>query len=132
MKIRKLEKARWLLARVSDGHEWNRGVWIPMRSSCDTLRGVLCVVLAVTLGAVIMSCSPRNGRAGADEGPDWGDLRERMVKLQIESRGVNDPAVLAAMRSVPRSYLYSRFLSSWWTQMASPRRGPVTAYRHMG
>lgn len=102
MKIRKPVKARWLLARASDGHEWNRGVWIPMRSSCDTLRGVLCVVLAVTLGTVIMSCSPGDGYAEGDAGPDWGDLRERMVKLQIESRGVNDPAVLAAMRSVPR------------------------------
>lgn len=29
-------------------------------------------------------------------------LRERMVKEQIEARGVSDPAVLAAMREVPR------------------------------
>jgi protein-L-isoaspartate(D-aspartate) O-methyltransferase len=29
-------------------------------------------------------------------------LRERMVAAQIEARGINDPAVLAAMRSVPR------------------------------
>jgi protein-L-isoaspartate(D-aspartate) O-methyltransferase len=33
---------------------------------------------------------------------DWPDLRERMVRQQIETRGVKDPAVLAAMRSVPR------------------------------
>ncbi|GAB7022660.1 protein-L-isoaspartate(D-aspartate) O-methyltransferase [Salidesulfovibrio brasiliensis] len=29
-------------------------------------------------------------------------LRERMVKEQIEARGISDPAVLAAMREVPR------------------------------
>jgi len=29
-------------------------------------------------------------------------FRERMVAAQIEARGINDPAVLAAMRSVPR------------------------------
>ena len=29
-------------------------------------------------------------------------LRERMVREQIEARGVRDPAVLEAMRQVPR------------------------------
>ncbi len=32
----------------------------------------------------------------------WVDLREAMVRRQVEARGVRDPAVLAAIRSVPR------------------------------
>jgi len=35
-------------------------------------------------------------------GQDWNALRERMVRQQIESRGVRNPAVLRAMREVPR------------------------------
>jgi protein-L-isoaspartate(D-aspartate) O-methyltransferase len=37
-----------------------------------------------------------------DDDPDFAALRERMVSRQIEDRGVDDPAVLAAMRAVPR------------------------------
>jgi protein-L-isoaspartate(D-aspartate) O-methyltransferase len=33
---------------------------------------------------------------------DWERERERMVRWQIEGRGVRDPAVLSAMRTVPR------------------------------
>jgi len=32
----------------------------------------------------------------------WGKQREAMVRGQVEARGVRDPAVLAAIRSVPR------------------------------
>lgn len=32
----------------------------------------------------------------------WTELREAMVRRQVEARGVHDPAVLAAIRSVPR------------------------------
>ncbi len=32
----------------------------------------------------------------------WVTLREAMVRRQVEARGVKDPAVLAAVRSVPR------------------------------
>jgi len=35
-------------------------------------------------------------------GQDWNALREQMVRLQIERRGVRNPAVLRAMREVPR------------------------------
>lgn len=35
-------------------------------------------------------------------GQDWDALRAQMVKLQIERRGVRNPAVLQAMRDVPR------------------------------
>lgn len=34
--------------------------------------------------------------------PDFADLRERMVRNQIESRGIADPVILDAFRSVPR------------------------------
>ncbi|MCJ7667072.1 MAG: hypothetical protein MUP04_02085, partial [Anaerolineae bacterium] len=36
---------------------------------------------------------------GEDE---FGRLRESMVRLQIEARGVKDPQVLEAMRKIPR------------------------------
>jgi len=42
------------------------------------------------------------GSRGGDGPPDWAALRERMVETQIESRGVRDPRVLEAMRTVPR------------------------------
>ena len=34
--------------------------------------------------------------------PDYGKLRERMVRRQLEARDIYDPRVLEAMRSVPR------------------------------
>jgi len=40
--------------------------------------------------------------AQAPAGPDWTQMRERMVKTQIESRGVRNARVLSALRSVPR------------------------------
>jgi protein-L-isoaspartate O-methyltransferase len=33
---------------------------------------------------------------------DYQSARDRMVELQIARRGVRDPAILAAMRQVPR------------------------------
>lgn len=36
------------------------------------------------------------------EGQDWGAQRERMVRAQIERRGVKNPQVLQAMLEVPR------------------------------
>jgi protein-L-isoaspartate(D-aspartate) O-methyltransferase len=38
---------------------------------------------------------------------DFAEERERMVELQIAGRGVRDPAVLAAMRKVPRECFVS-------------------------
>ena len=34
--------------------------------------------------------------------PDFDQARERMVRSQIEARGVSDPRVLSAMREIPR------------------------------
>ncbi len=44
------------------------------------------------------ACAPGAGLSEAD----YARLRERMVKEQIEARGVKDARVLAAMRKVPR------------------------------
>jgi protein-L-isoaspartate(D-aspartate) O-methyltransferase len=38
------------------------------------------------------------------------ELRERLVAKQIEARGVRDPRVLAAMRSVPREVFVPKHL----------------------
>jgi protein-L-isoaspartate(D-aspartate) O-methyltransferase len=40
-------------------------------------------------------------------GVDFAAQRERMVQRQIEGRGISDPAVLAAMRLVPREIFVS-------------------------
>ena len=34
--------------------------------------------------------------------PDFADLRERMVRRQIQSRGIDDQSILDAFREVPR------------------------------
>lgn len=41
-------------------------------------------------------------RAQAVGAPDWDGQRERMLRTQIERRGLRDPRVLRAMRAVPR------------------------------
>jgi protein-L-isoaspartate(D-aspartate) O-methyltransferase len=51
------------------------------------------------------ACAPAPDRTGASAGgqqADYDEARRRMVAEQIEARGVADPAVLEAMRSVPR------------------------------
>jgi len=45
--------------------------------------------------------SPATTTAPTEE-PEYAEARETMVARQIEARGVSDPAVLAAMRAVPR------------------------------
>jgi len=64
--------------------------------------------IAILAPAALMAaaCGPGSTGAGAASGPrneeDMARQRERMVRDQIESRGVTDPAVLAAVRAVPR------------------------------
>ena len=54
----------------------------------------------------IQGCNGPNDTANSASkpsgAPDLAYERERMVKLQIESRGIRDERVLAAMRKVPR------------------------------
>jgi protein-L-isoaspartate(D-aspartate) O-methyltransferase len=47
-----------------------------------------------------VACSPAPAERAA--APDYGPQREKMVAEQVQSRGVTDPLVLAAMRTVPR------------------------------
>ncbi len=58
-----------------------------------------------------LSCNPASRGKSAPEGSGGGGpaeperystMRERMVRTQIEARGIRDPRVLAAMRKVPR------------------------------
>ena len=60
-----------------------------------TRIGELTVVL---LAGLIGGCGGHPG----DNGGRWAKLREEMVRTQIASRGVRDPRVLEAMRTVPR------------------------------
>ena len=46
----------------------------------------------------LLGCAPRQSPTELS----WESLRHEMVSRQIEARGVRDPRVLAAMRSVPR------------------------------
>jgi len=39
--------------------------------------------------------------------PDFADLRERMIRRQIKSRGIADPRILEAFRAVPREAFVS-------------------------
>jgi len=67
-----------------------------------TRKNPLRAIVAAALVVAVLGCSSPGSRAGAASGPDWEDLRERMVLQQIEPRGVKDPRVLEAMRAVPR------------------------------
>lgn len=54
------------------------------------------------LAVVIPLAALGPGALDAESAEDWMRRRERMVRDQIEARGVSDPAVVAAMRTVPR------------------------------
>ena len=65
------------------------------------------VVLAILLAPVV--------------GQDLAHLRERMVREQIEARGVRSPDVLAAMRTVPRHlFVPSEIRSAAYEDRALP------------
>jgi len=65
---------------------------------------LLVAMLAIAVvGGSTMACGFFGKTAeGNGKHPDWKLLRERMVKEQIEARGVRDPRVLEAMEKVPR------------------------------
>jgi len=69
-------------------------------------RLVVAMLAIAVVGGSTMACGLFGGKAGntagSKESPDWKALRERMVRDQIEARGVRDPKVLEAMRAVPR------------------------------
>lgn len=45
--------------------------------------------------------------------PDFAKLRERMIRRQIESRGITDPRILNAFKSVPRELFVAAKQSRW-------------------
>lgn len=53
-------------------------------------------------GTILLGIAFLAGFAGPRPDDPWGPRRRAMVDLQIASRGIRDPAVLAAMRKVPR------------------------------
>lgn len=60
-------------------------------------------VLALLLGAVIIACGCARERPAEPGGQvDHASRRAQMVAEQIAARGVTDPRILAAMRTVPR------------------------------
>lgn len=44
---------------------------------------------------------------------DFAELRERMVRRQIEARGIADPAILDAFRAVPRDAFVDEAHAAW-------------------
>ena len=64
------------------------------------LRGLLCAFLMLSFfgGRCLFKSDP----ADAPVERDWDGLREKMVRQQIEARGVKDERVLDAMRKVER------------------------------
>lgn len=65
-------------------------------------RFLMAMLAVAVVGGSTMACGLFGSKAGSGESPDWKALRERMVKEQIEARGVRDRRVLEAMRKVPR------------------------------
>jgi protein-L-isoaspartate(D-aspartate) O-methyltransferase len=62
-------------------------------------RSLAHLAAALVVATFPAGCSAEPAPAGIDP---FAAQRERMVAAQIEPRGVRDPAVLAAMRKVPR------------------------------
>jgi protein-L-isoaspartate(D-aspartate) O-methyltransferase len=54
--------------------------------------------------SLILLCLSLAGSQACAQEPDWKAMQERMVKTQIEARGVQNARVLAAMREVPRHH----------------------------
>ena len=44
---------------------------------------------------------------------EFAELRERMVRRQIESRGIGDPVILDAFRAVPREAFVDEVPKQW-------------------
>jgi len=56
----------------------------------------------VCLGVVAVGCPRATDTTPEIREPDWSQQRQTMVRDQIETRGVRDPEVLGAMRTVQR------------------------------
>jgi protein-L-isoaspartate(D-aspartate) O-methyltransferase len=57
----------------------------------------------VVFGVALAATTPRSGaQAVGASAADYRQARERMVREEIEGRGIHDPRVLGAMRKIPR------------------------------
>jgi len=65
-------------------------------------RSWLAAGSLVALVILMAACSAPGGHSSETPSQSWEGRRDRMVKTQIEARGVKDPQVLASMRAVPR------------------------------
>jgi protein-L-isoaspartate(D-aspartate) O-methyltransferase len=66
------------------------------------MRKHLSLYIQITVAVFFLLAAVPASLAGSDLQEKYGSERESMVRSQIESRGIRDPGVLAAMRSVPR------------------------------
>ncbi len=60
------------------------------------------IAMGTLLAASVLCCAADSGAGGASGGDSGEARRDRMVVTQIEARGVDQPCVLDAMRSIPR------------------------------
>ncbi|MCP4899080.1 MAG: protein-L-isoaspartate(D-aspartate) O-methyltransferase [bacterium] len=65
------------------------------------IRSAAGTVALVAL-LISVSCRPTPVEDAGGQEPDWQSLRHAMVVEQIQPRGVGEPLVLQAMRTVPR------------------------------
>ena len=80
-----------------------------------SVGGFVRQALAVSFGASVAT------GAGAEDRAAWRDDAERMVRRQIESRGVTDARLLEAMRQGPRQkFVPARMRSRAWDDGALP------------
>jgi len=63
--------------------------------------GFSLLVLPVA-AALAAGCNSQGGQATHPVESDWQMQREKMVREQIEARGIKDPVVLESLRAVPR------------------------------
>lgn len=73
---------------------------------------LLCAACLVSTGSIADAVT---------DSPKYKAARDNLVKYKIEAQGIGDPAVLAAMRSVPRhQFVPERIISSAYADTALP------------
>ena len=79
-----------------------------MRQRSGNVSALSVILLALILELLSLATSAREVNGGAFSQPpqsasdEYKAGRERMVREQIEARGIRDARVLAALRKVPR------------------------------
>ena len=86
---------------LADGLPKVTAVWIPESGHFPFIERPE-EFIRVTRAFLTGVADPRGGSAETQDTADYPELRHAMVERQVAARGVRDPAVLRAMRSVPR------------------------------